>query len=117
MKDEIEKGNYHTEMQVDIGVIRDYKALYMVGSGTLIQNQNGFILNGCDGKLNYSQSPKTSYSLNADYFWYQIGDVIGIGDKETLYYCFVKDGSSVTKARLAAEEMYKTMVEKEKSKV
>ena len=117
VKEEIKNSDYNSEMQVDIGIIRDYKALYMVGSGTLIQNQNGFTLKGCDGKLNYSQSHKTSYSLNADYFWYQIGDVIGIGDKEALYYCFIKDGSSVTKARLAAEEIYITMVEEGNFKV
>lgn len=107
VKEEIKNGEYRQEISVSIGIIRDYKALYMIGEGTLIHDQNGFTLRGCDGKLFYTQSQKASYSLNADYFWYQIGDVIGIGDKNTLYYCFVKDNSSVTKARLAAEEMCK----------
>ena len=33
--------------------------------------------------------------------------MISIGDKNGLFYCFPKDHTQVTKARLAAEEMYK----------
>ena len=32
--------------------------------------------------------------------------VIGIGDNEFSYFCFPKTNCSVTKARLAAEELY-----------
>ena len=38
---------------------------------------------------------------------YEIGDVIGIGDTEFSYFCFPKTKTSVTKARLATEELYK----------
>ena len=55
----------------------------------------------------FSQGPKACYGLYADYYWYEIGDVICIGDKKRLYYCFPKDKTNVAKARLAAEEMYK----------
>ena len=55
----------------------------------------------------YEQKPQASYTLNADYFWYEIGDVIGIGNRDALYYCFPKDGASVTRARLATEELYR----------
>jgi RIO-like serine/threonine protein kinase len=48
-----------------------------------------------------------SHSLNSDFFWYELGDVIGIGNRSELYYCFPKDKDVVTKARLAAEEIYK----------
>lgn len=50
-----------------------------------------------------------SYGLYADYFWYEIGDMISIGDAKYQYYCFPKDqkNSSVAKARLATEELYK----------
>ncbi len=105
--EEITNGEYICEMKVDIGIIRDYKALYMVSSGKLVQNGEGLILYDDDGKVIYKQSHTASYSLNVDYFWYQIGDVIGIGDKEALYYCFIRDNSSVAKARLIAEEFYK----------
>ena len=58
--------------------------------------------------MDYSQKPIVSYSLNSDYFWYEIGDVICIGDGNILYYCFSKDaGDIVAKTRLATEEMFK----------
>ena len=79
----------------------------MVGSGKLIHDENGFQLTGCDGKLEYSQGPLTCYSLYADYYWYEIGDVICIGNKDCLYYCFPSGGDVVAKTRIATEELYK----------
>ncbi len=107
VRQEILDGKYNLDCDVDIGIIADTKALYMVGGGTLKHDENGFTLTGCDGKLNYSQPPTASFGLNADYYWYEIGDVISIGNKERLYYCFPKANISVAKARLAHEELYK----------
>ena len=107
VKKELESGTYSLDTEVDIGILSDHKALYMVGNGRLYHDENGFTLTGCDGKLNYRQSPTASHSLNADFFWYEIGDVISIGDKERLYYCFPKSKISVAKARIAAEELFK----------
>ena len=87
----------------------------MIGKGKLKHNENGFTLTSDDGLLNYTQSPLHSYSLNSDYFWYEIGDVISIGDRNELYYCFPSKEVSVTKARLATEELYK-LKQKELSK-
>ena len=94
-------------VDVDIAMLVDYKALYMVGQGRLTHDKTGFRLTGCDGKLDYAQPPLASYSLNADYLWYEIGDVICVGDRNTLYYCFPKGADVVAKTRLAAEELYK----------
>lgn len=107
VREELESGTYRLETPVDIGMIIDYKALYTVGEGQLTHDENGFVLTGCNGALRYEQKPLASYGLNSDYFWYEIGDVIGIGNREALYYCFPKTDVSVTKARLAAEELYK----------
>ena len=113
VKKEIIEGDYKLETQVDIAVLRDFKAIYKVGSGQLIHTTNGFTLTGCDGELNYHHSPLASYGLYSDYFWYEIGDVICIGNKEMLYYCFPKDKSDiVAKTRIAAEEIYKLKKEK-----
>ena len=109
---EINEGKYSLETEVDIGVIADHKALYMIGKGTLKHTTEGFELTGCEGRLHYTQSPTSSYCLNSDYFWYEIGDVIGIGDRKCLYYCFPRDKANVTKARLATEEIYKMHNEK-----
>ncbi len=104
---ELINGEYLLDTAVDIGIMTDYKKIYMVGEGRLIHNADGFTLNGCDGKLSYSHPPLSSYGLYADYYWYEIGDVICIGNKERLYYCFPKSKSIVAKARLAAEELYR----------
>ena len=108
VRKELEEGKYCLDTAVDIAMMVDFKALYTVGTGRLVQDENGIHLAGCDGKLDYHRSPLASHSLNADFFWYEIGDVICLGDRDTQYYCFPKDcGNFVTKARLAAEELYK----------
>lgn len=108
VREEIAKGVYELDIAVDIKILKDMKAIYEVGEGRLIHNQNGFKLTGCDGKLDYTQAVKSSYSLYSDYFWYEIGDMICIGDNKTLYYCFPKsENVVVAKARLATEELYK----------
>ncbi|MEE0968041.1 MAG: 1-acyl-sn-glycerol-3-phosphate acyltransferase [Clostridia bacterium] len=107
VREELKKGEYILDTDVDIGIMVDFKAIYMVGEGHLIHDKHGFRLEGCDGKLSYSQKPLSSYGLYSDYFWYEIGDVICIGDKRCLYYCFPKKQGVVAKTRIAAEELYK----------
>ena len=107
VRQEILEGTYRMETDVQIGMLVDHKHLYMVGEGHLTHDLNGFTLTGCDGKLEYTHKPLNSYNLNADYYWYEIGDIIGLGTKDALYYCFPKDQTSVAKARLATEELYK----------
>jgi hypothetical protein len=106
VREEIEQGSYCMDSEVSIAMLVDHKALYRIGDGRLRHDENGFVLTDTDGRVLYEQKPQASYTLNADYFWYEIGDVIGIGNKDALYYCFPKDGASVTKARLATEELY-----------
>ena len=107
VRKELEEGTYRLEKDVEIGILVNTKALYMVGSGKLIHDENGFRLTGCDGKLDYSQGPLACYGLYSDYYWYEIGDVICIGNKDALYYCFPSGGDVVAKTRLATEELYK----------
>ena len=107
VRQELENGTYLLDKEVEIGVMVDYKAIYMVGSGRLTHTAEGFTLTGCDGKLQYNQGPLTCYSLYADYYWYEIGDVICIGNHDALYYCFPKGGDVVAKTRIATEELYK----------
>ncbi len=107
VKQELEDGTYRLDTPVDIGILVDLKAVHMVGGGRLTHTAEGFQLTGCDGKLQYSQGPLACYSLYADYFWYELGDVICIGNQDALYYCFPPKGVSVAKARLAVEELYK----------
>ncbi|MCR5476259.1 MAG: hypothetical protein K6E92_01380 [Lachnospiraceae bacterium] len=104
---QIADGTYALSVPCDIAILKDSKALYMVGSGTLRHDRNGFVLDGCDGALHYEQPPEASYSVNSDYFWYEIGDIVSIGTRDCLYYCFPKEGDIVAKTRIAAEELYR----------
>ncbi len=120
---ELEAGTYHLDIPVEIRMLVDTKAIYRVGDGQLKHSKDGFHLIGCDDEngvpqLDYTQKPLASYSLYADYYWYEIGDMICIGDTKQLYYCFPKtEGDIVAKTRLAAEELYKiTLREKAERK-
>ena len=105
---EIEEGRYRLDVKVKIGMMVDYKAIYMVGEGRLVHTPDGFVLDGCEGKLHYEQKPLASYGLYADYYWYELGDIVCIGSRDALYYCF-PENIPVAKVRLAAEEMYKRL--------
>lgn len=108
VRQEILSGEYKLQSDVDIYMLVDTKKVYKVGSGVLTHTYDGFHLKGCDGELDYTQSSLLSYSLYSDYYWYEIGDVICIGDSKVLYYCFPKnDTDIVAKTRIATEEIYK----------
>jgi len=112
VRQEILDGTYTLDCPVDIAIQVDYKAIYRVGEGRLIHNNAGFTLTGCNDRLHYTQPPQANHSLYADYYWYEMADVVCIGDSEVHYFCFPKNGAPVAKIRLAAEEMYKLFKEK-----
>ena len=108
VKEEISKGEYSLELDCKILVLKDTKCLYDVGHGHLSHTAEGFGLKGTDNSIDYFQKTGYSYSLNSDFYWYEIGDMISIGNNDILYYCFPLGGEKVvTKARLATEELYK----------
>ena len=106
VREELETGTYVLDTEVDIAVQVNLDGVCMIGKGRLVHNEDGFYLTGGDGKLDYKQSPLMSHTLYSDYYWYEIGDMIGIGDTEFSYFCFPGEDVSVTKARLATEELY-----------
>lgn len=107
VREELENGTYHLDADVEIAIQVNLDGVCMIGDGHLTHSLEGFRLLGADGALDYSQSATFSHTLYSDYYWYEIGDVIGIGDNEFSYFCFPKENISVTKARLATEELYK----------
>ncbi len=110
---EIEDGSYRLDTEVDIYMMIDTKCIYRVGEGRLTHTKEGFLLEGCDSQLSYSQKAVASYSLYSDFYWYELGDVISIGNQKVLYYCIPKSADvSVAKTRLATEEIYKIVSEK-----
>ncbi len=108
VRKEIERSVYKLAEDVEIYMMVNKKAIYHIGSGFLQHSNSGFVLSDSEGKFRYEQKPQSSYSLYSDYYWYELGDMICIGDMKTLYYCFPKkSGDIVAKARIATEEMYK----------
>lgn len=108
VRKEINNGSYSLFDSVEIYMLVDKKYIYHVGDGILTHSLDGFHLSGCNGELEYHQAIKASYSLYSDFNWYEMGDVICIGNRRELYYCFPKNKKDiVAKARLATEEMYK----------
>lgn len=108
VKKEIENGTYKLDINVLIRMLVDTKYIYNVGRGRLVHTREGFHLTGCDGELDYTQRPERSYSLYSDYHWYEIGDMICIGDSKALYYCFPEGKTDVVaKTRIAAEELFR----------
>lgn len=117
VRQEILDGTYGYDIPCDIMMVVNTKALYKVGEGRLVHNLEGFHLTGCDGKLDYRQSAKSSYTCEAIPYWYQIDDVIGIGNNRAYYYAFPKEHKEVVcKSKLAAEEMFKILEEQRKVK-
>ena len=101
---------YSLDIPVKIYMSVDTRCLYDVGEGRLLHTKEGFHLTGCDGKLDYKQKPLFSYTVNSDFNFYEIGDVIAIGNADRLYYCFPIDNKDVVaKVRMAAEELYKIL--------
>ncbi len=112
VKQELSNGMYRLETDVNLIMLCGYKCLYQIGEGKLTHDENGFTLTDPNGKLIHQQAPLFSYSVNADYNWYEIGDVVSIGDKKRQFYCIPKSNVSVTKVRFAAEELYKILKSK-----
>lgn len=113
VREELGNGTYSLDVPVEIRMQVDTRAVYRVGEGRLHHGSDGFHLVGCPDEngvpqLDYHQKPLASYSLYSDYYWYEIGDMVCIGDTSRLYYCFPKtEHDIVAKTRLAAEELYK----------
>ena len=112
VREAVADGSYRLDTPVRIAMIVDHKAVYDVGEGRLVHDAEGFCLTGANGTFTYRQSPAASHTVNADFFWYEIGDVVGIGNRDALYYCFpLAEGDGpvppVAKIKLAAEEMYR----------
>ena len=119
VRQEILDGTYGFEVPCNIMMIVDSKALYKVGSGKLSHNmEDGFHLTGCDGKLDYHQSSKSMYTCEATPYWYELDDVIGMGNHQALYYAFPTEHKEVVgKVKLAVEEIYKILDEQKQEQI
>ena len=107
VRKEIVEGTYSLDIPVRICMGVDLKNIYYVGKGRLTHGTDGFHLTGAGGALDYKQNPQATYSLYSDFNWYEVGDIICIGNQKALYYCIPEVKTDiVAKARLATEELY-----------
>ena len=105
---EIKEGDYGVELPCEILMTLTDHKFYRIGEGVLKHDIDGFVLDGCDGELHYEHKPLCAHTVNSDFWFYQIGDVISFGNHDGLFYCFPKTKNDiVTKVRFAAEEIYK----------
>ncbi len=108
VRKEIENKTYNFSERVKIAILKGSKCLYFVGEGNLVHNENGFTLKSDDNLINFNQPALATHTANCDYFWYEIGDVIAVGNEKILYYCFpINQKVPVYKVKLATEEIYK----------
>ena len=115
VREEIERGEYSVDLDCRLLMtLTDYR-FYEIGEGRLRHDKNGFVLDGCDGKLHYEHKPLSAHTVNSDFYFYQIGDVVSFGNTDGLFYCFPKSKEDIVcKIRFAHEEIYKiTRAEKE----
>ena len=115
VREEIERGEYSVDLDCRLLMtLTDYR-FYEIGEGRLRHDKNGFVLDGCDGKLHYEHKPLSAHTVNSDFYFYQIGDVVSFGNTDGLFYCFPKSKEDIVcKIRFAHEEIYKiTKAEKE----
>lgn len=117
VKEELMGGTYNVDIPVEICMAVDTKHIYSVGEGRLTHTLEGIRVLSDDGKIDYLHKPQASYSICSDFNWYEIGDVICVGNRNMILYCFPKcEGDVVTKVRLGVEELYKITMEQKRDK-
>lgn len=100
---------YSRAVPVSVSALCDHKGLYTLGRGTLVHDQTGLSLYSDKGTLIHHQGVHASHTIGADLYFYALGDVISLGTKDRLFYCFPEDNTPVYKLRLAAEELYRAL--------
>lgn len=111
-KKELLAGTYKLDEDVEICMMKDTYNVYKIGDGHLTHTNEGFHLVSDDGKLDFKLPAINSYSTNSDYFWYELGDMVSIGDYKKQFYCFMKSKKDVVaKTRIATEELFKILIE------
>ena len=110
VKKEILNGTYKTEFDPELFLTVDTYKLFKVKDAHphFIHDINGFSLTDSSKDLSFKLNPQETYSVYSDFYWYELGDVISIGNTDIQYYGFPKNSKiSVAKIRIASEEMYK----------
>ncbi|MFA5235344.1 MAG: hypothetical protein WC399_00610 [Bacilli bacterium] len=107
---QIESGNYRTETDVQVDILRNSTGYYRLGVAHLVHDQNGFRLEGtfAGTPFQLEKTPLENYSVHIEFEYFGKGDGISLSTLQDTYYLYSVDQSvSVTKVHFAVEELFK----------
>lgn len=111
VRNEIKKGTYHIELDVDIDMLPNSTGYYRIGKGKLTHDLSGFTLIG--EHLNLHKPPIANFGVHIEYVYFGRGDGISFSTDEDTYYVYPRNQEySVTKFHFAAEEIYQSLMKK-----
>jgi hypothetical protein len=113
VRQEVRSGTYSFSSDVRIDSLPNAKSFIDLGQGTLMHNNDGFVLTGtCQGEaFEEHWHPRTLYACHIEYEYKKRGDCIDLNTgNDTLYIFPLSPHSSVTKISLATEEIFKWLI-------
>lgn len=115
VKEEILRGEYKTEDDVDVDSLPNSKGFINMGNGHFVHDKNGlkvtFNENGKD-KV-FTKNIEDNYSCHIEFEYNNKGDCVSFSEKEDTYYFFFKNLKNIiVKVHFAVEELYKLRTQK-----
>jgi ribosomal protein L37AE/L43A len=110
VKTEIEQGQYHVEIPVQVDILPNSTGYYRLGEGTVTHDQNGFHLYGDwdHGTLDIHKPVLANYSLHVEYDYFGKGDGFSFSSTNDTFYLYPIDQTfAVSKLHFAVEELFK----------
>lgn len=110
VKEEVEKGTYHFEHEVNVNLLPNSTGFYQIGTGKLVHNLEGLKVagSGFNESFEFIKEPLENYGIHVEYFYFERGHGISFSTLNDSYYFFSKEPSYlVTKVHFAVEEIYK----------
>lgn len=122
VREEILRGEYSFECEVDVHSMPGCYRFEPLGTATLTHNPtDGFVLSGHYNGKDYriQRMPLQTSSLHVEYDFPHIKpfDCVDISTEHDSFYCYPDRENVVTKLALATEEIYKIELEKKRRKI
>ncbi len=106
VEQELSKGSYRAEFDVDIQALPNEKGFVPQGSGRLIHTAEGFQLSFGGRTLKFSS--RSMESVQTEYDYRGRGSCLVLSDRDCCYYCYSRDRDfCLTKIQFAAEYFHK----------
>ncbi len=106
IRDEIARGAYAAEVEVEIDALPNAKGFFPLGKGRLRHDMEGFSLEG-EGEFKLVIPAAELYSVHIEYDYKGKGDCVDLNTLDDTFYIFPQgEGWSVTKMAIATEELF-----------